>query len=64
MSYISHGYIKASGIDTSYYNTCLLMAEQVICMIRVNDHLLFSKEDNYIDALVKKVGDHKFEIEY
>ena len=38
------------------------MAEQVICMIRVNDHLLFSKEDNYIDALVKKVGDHKFEI--
>ena len=31
---------------------CLFMVEHVICMIYVDDCILFSKENKYIDALV------------
>ena len=33
-------------------------------MIYVDDCLFFSKEDKYIDALVEKMRDQKFELEY
>ena len=36
----------------------------LFCMIYVNDCLLFSKEDNYIDALVDQMCDQQFLVEY
>ena len=38
----------------SYYDLCLFMGENVICVIYVNDCLLFSKEDKYIYAIFEK----------
>ena len=48
----------------SDYDPCIFMGKYVICVIYVEDLLLFSKEDKYIDALVEHIHDHKFELEY
>ena len=50
--------LQACVIAPSGYDICIFMVEQVICMIYVDDCILFSKEDKYIDALVDKFFDH------
>ena len=42
----------------------LLMGEHIVCMIYVDDCLIFSKEDKYIDALVEIIRDQNFELKY
>ena len=54
--------IQAFGMNPYYYGTCLFMREHVICVVYVDDCLLFTKEDMYIDSLCEKMCDHNFEI--
>ena len=56
--------LQSCGMDPSEYDPHILVGEHVICVVYVNDFSFFSKEDNYIDALVEKMCDHKFELEY
>ena len=51
-------------MGTSEYDPCLFMGEYVIFVVYVYDLILFSKEYDYIDALVDQMCDHTFELEY
>ena len=44
--------LQAYKMDPSDCDIFLFMSENVICMIYVDDCILFSKENKYIDALV------------
>ena len=46
------------------YYPCIFMVENIIFMIYVNDFILFTKEDKYIDAFVAKIRYQKFLLEY
>ena len=51
-------------IDPSDYYQCIFLGENIIFIVYVNDCLLFSKKEKFIDALVEQMRHHKFELKY
>ena len=56
--------LEAFGMSHYDYGPFIFITEHVICMIYVDDFLFFVKEDHYINTIVEKMCDHKFELEY
>ena len=49
--------IQSFLIDLSGYDPCLFMGDHILCVLYVDDYLLFSKEDSYINSFIEKICD-------
>ena len=45
-------------------DTCLFVGYHTILVVYISDGLLFSKQYQYVDAVVEEIHDQKFELEY
>ena len=55
---------QAYGMYPSDYDPYIFMEDIFVCVIYVDDCILFSKEGKYIDTLVEKNCDQKFDPEH